>query len=180
MKKMNLKKMLTMAMAAMMEMTTMSGSVSAMESMEGKVTIFEYDSETNTFDVSYVDESNVPAVLSTGDEFNFAQSINSSYQFLVNTTNSNPYLDSRLFNVETHNAIEMTLTSYDRNNKYYFEIYEGTNFNLIPVKEGVSPVLATPICYFSGLSQGHVYSFKLKKDGSSYTTAGTLESYTKQ
>ncbi len=175
MKKMNLKKMATMVIATMMLMSTMCMSVMAKDSMEGMATIFNYNAETNTFDVSYVEESRVPALLSYGDPFNFSQNINSTYSYLVNTTNDNQYMDSRHINVTDNRAIKLTLTSYDKKNSYYFKMFQGTGFTYIPVADGVTPILPTPTCYFTGLTQGQLYSIQLKKDGSSYMTTGTLE-----
>lgn len=175
MKKLNLKKLLTLVMATMMLISTMSMDVMAKDPMDGMATIFSYNAETKTFEVSYVEESKVPTVLSFGDTFNFSQNIGSTYSYLVNTTNDNPYMDSRHINVTDNRAIKLTLTSYDKKNDYYLKMYMGTEFTYIPILDGSRPILPTPTCYFTGLTQGQLYSIQLKKDGDSYMTSGTLQ-----
>lgn len=174
MKKMNFKKMLTMAMAAMMAATTMSISTFAEEVTvrEDLVTVYTYNEETKMFDISYREADNMPAVVSEA-KFKFSQNVTSSYQYLWNTNYTNPYLNPQDFELTSGTTIVMDFTTYSRSDNYYFEIYiKDGGYTKIPTS--TTPILSTPTCTFEQLTSGAIYSFKIKKDGTGYVTEGTL------
>jgi len=174
MKKMNLKKMLTMAMAAMMVMTTTSSSVSAEETMgmmEDKVSIFTYNPETNTLDVEYKDADQVHMIQPRIIEFYFSQNISTSFSKLINN-NPGVYDDNNtLFQKHpNYSHVCINLTSYDANQVYYYKLRNETDG--IEITNAVT--LRTPTAYIGGLDDVDAYSIQLKKTGSSYLTSGSI------
>lgn len=174
MKKNTMKKVITMALAAMTTMSVMSINVGAVENSKELVTVYSYDEITDSFDVSYeyVDKNSINCRRSN-NTFAFSQRITSSAFTLLRNTGTAHQLGSQYYSLEDSNKLWINLEDYD-NTTYYFKIFKYENGVANELSPSNNRVLSTPTCYVSGLSQGYAYSVSLKKLGSAYTTTGTL------
>lgn len=181
MKKMNLKKMLTMAMAAMMVMTTMSSSISAEETigmMEDKVTIFTYNQDTKSFDVEYKDADEVQPPMTRAATCNFSQNIKTEFSTITYTNPKFPSMPTYFQLSENNNAFYLNLTNYDQttNVNYYIRVYdEGAGEGILGYDSIVR--VSTPQIYVGNLPLCHSYSIQLRKTGSTYKTSGNVQEF---